>query len=100
MTSDQTQIDGHVGARLRDIRRSRGVSQKVLAISAGLKEHQIEQFETGHEQLPSALLWRFSALFDVAPAEFYRGFDPRPGNQPRTDDQKERARRPRVKDTE
>ena len=100
MKSDQTQIDGHVGTRLRDIRRSKGVSQTALAVSTGLKKHQIEQFEIGFEQVPSALLWRFSALFDVAPAEFYRGFGARPGNKPRSTDRLEHARRTRAKDTE
>ncbi|MDA7429571.1 helix-turn-helix domain-containing protein [Primorskyibacter aestuariivivens] len=100
MKSDQTQIDTHVGARLRDIRRAKGVSKRTLAISAGIKQHQIEQYEIGSTPVPSAVLWRFSAVFDVAPAEFYRGFSKKARRGPYRGDRPATSTPSHVKDTE
>lgn len=66
-------IDIHVGNRLREARKAKGISQDRLAIQI---EHpvtfqQIQKYERGSNRLAASKLWEFAEALNVPPAFFF-----------------------------
>ena len=68
-----TDIDTHLGKRLRRRRRLLGMTQQQLASSCGVRFQQIQKYECGANRISAARLWSLSAALDVPIGYFYDG---------------------------
>lgn len=68
-------IDAHVGARLRVIRRLRDVTQTKLAEMAGISCQQIQKYETGQNRISVSRLWSFCEILKITPEFFFEGLN-------------------------
>ena len=66
-------IDLHFGKRLRQRRRSSGLTQKELADSIGVRFQQVQKYECGANKLSAARLWRCAQALDVPTTYFFEG---------------------------
>ena len=70
-------VDGHIGRRLRDRRRTLGLSQAQLAARMGFTPPQINRYEHGTTRLSASGLWRAAEALDVPPSYFFDGLGAR-----------------------
>ena len=75
-------VDDHVGQRLRDRRRSLGLSQAQLAARLGFTPAQINRYEHGTTRLSAAGLWHAAEALDVPPGYFFEGLGGQPTRPP------------------
>ena len=68
-----TDIDTHLGKRLRRRRRLLGMTQQQLASSCGVRFQQIQKYECGANRISAARLWSLSEALDVPIGYFYDG---------------------------
>lgn len=68
-----TQIDRHVGARIRALRRARGMAQAELGKCLGVSFSQIQKYENGIDRVSAARLFAIARLFGVAIGEVFDG---------------------------
>jgi transcriptional regulator with XRE-family HTH domain len=69
-------VDIHVGARLRQRRALRGLSQEKLAEAVGLTFQQIQKYERGVNRVGASRLHQFGRVLEV-PVSYF--FDEMPG---------------------
>jgi len=69
-------VDIHVGARLRQRRALRGMSQEKLAEAVGLTFQQIQKYERGVNRVGASRLHQFGRVLEV-PVSYF--FDEMPG---------------------
>jgi transcriptional regulator with XRE-family HTH domain len=62
----------HIGARLRTRRAELGLGDGVVAAHLGVQIKNYQQFETGHDRIPAALLLQASELFKVPLSYFFQ----------------------------
>ena len=62
-------FDVEVGARVRAIRKAKGVSQEVLAGAAGITFQQIQKYERGANRISASMLQRIARHLDVPMSE-------------------------------
>ncbi len=60
------------GARVRELRRARGVSQEALADEAGLDRTYVSSVERGHRNISLLNIHRLAGALGVEPAELLR----------------------------
>lgn len=70
MSSD---IDVHLGRRLRRRRRLLGLTQQQLAGTVGVRFQQIQKYECGANRMSAARLWQLSEALSVPVSYFYDG---------------------------
>ena len=70
MSSD---IDVHLGKRLRRRRRLLGLTQQQLAGACGVRFQQIQKYECGANRISAARLWQLSEALEVPVGYFYDG---------------------------
>ena len=70
MTSD---IDLHVGKRLRRRRRLLGLTQQTLAEEVGIRFQQIQKYECGANRVSAARLFELSEALSVPIQYFHEG---------------------------
>ena len=70
MTSD---IDLHVGKRLRRRRRLLGLTQQALAEQVGIRFQQIQKYECGANRVSASRLFELSEALSVPVQYFYEG---------------------------
>ena len=63
--------DAMLGARLRTLRVSRGISQAVLAEKIGVSFQQVQKYERGANRVGANRLARIAAVLDVSVTEFF-----------------------------
>lgn len=63
------QVDQAVGARLRDLRKSRNVSQIKLAATLGVTFQQIQKYEKGVNRISASMMARAAILLNVTVSE-------------------------------
>ena len=64
-----TDIDLHLGRRLRRRRRLLGLTQQQLALQVGIRFQQVQKYECGANRISAARLWQLAeALENPAPA--------------------------------
>jgi len=81
-----TEIDVHVGARLRRRRLLSGASQTEVAKAAGVSFQQVQKYENGTNKIGAGRLFILARFFGMDVAEFYEGLaPPRDGARPRED---------------
>ena len=64
-------LDAMLGARLRTLRVSRGISQAVLAEKIGVSFQQVQKYERGANRVGANRLARIAAVLDVSVTEFF-----------------------------
>ena len=64
-------IDVAVGARIRLLRKLRGLSQQALAESAGVTFQQIQKYERGANRVSASMLSRIAGALDTPVAEMF-----------------------------
>lgn len=58
-----------VGQSIRDLRKSRGLSQDVLSGLAGIARTHLTMIENGNKQANFETLWRIALALDMRPSE-------------------------------
>ena len=64
-------LDAMLGAKLRTLRVSRGISQAVLAEKIGVSFQQVQKYERGANRVGANRLARIAAVLDVSVTEFF-----------------------------
>ncbi|MEM9523708.1 MAG: helix-turn-helix transcriptional regulator [Pseudomonadota bacterium] len=58
-------VDVHLGERIREFRRLRGISQAELGKRIGVSFQQIQKYETGLNRVGASRLWRISQVLET-----------------------------------
>jgi transcriptional regulator with XRE-family HTH domain len=66
-------VDEHVGARVRLLRRERGLSQEALGTQVGLTFQQIQKYERGANRISASKLYDIAAALGVDLVTFFEG---------------------------
>ena len=64
-------VDVAVGARIRLLRKLRGLSQQALAEAAGVTFQQIQKYERGANRVSASMLARIAGALDTPVAEMF-----------------------------
>ena len=70
MTND---IDRHLGKRLRQRRRTLGLTQQQIAEAVGVRFQQIQKYECGANRISAARIWQLAEALDVPVGYFFDG---------------------------
>ncbi len=70
-----TDIDLHLGKRLRRRRRLLGLTQQQLATAIGIRFQQIQKYECGANRISASRIFELSAALEVPVGYFYEGLD-------------------------
>lgn len=73
-------IDVHVGARMRGLRKQRGLTQTELANALGVTFQQVQKYERGANRVSASMMVRAARCLEVAPAYFFEGVDALPSD--------------------
>ena len=76
-------VDIHVGAKVREQRKAKGLSQGELGDSLGLTFQQIQKYERGANRIGASRLYQLSCILGV-PVSYF--FDSMPGDIQMTQD--------------
>ncbi len=68
-------VDGHVGARIRQVRRARGVNQEQLAQSLGLTYQQVQKYERAANRVSASKLYQIARLLETPVSTFFEGLE-------------------------
>jgi transcriptional regulator with XRE-family HTH domain len=66
-------VDRHVGARLRELRISAGLSQQALGDLIGVTYQQAHKYESGVNRISASRLFALALALDVEVNEFFEG---------------------------
>ncbi|MCO5090700.1 helix-turn-helix transcriptional regulator [Bosea sp. (in: a-proteobacteria)] len=66
-------INRHIGARLRLLRKKRGLSQADLGTILGVSFQQMGNYEKGRDRLSAAALFLLARFLETSPAAFFEG---------------------------
>ena len=69
-------VDLHVGTRLRQQRRARGLSQTELGGRLGISFQQLQKYETGRNRISASRLWELADVLGVPVTCFFEGLGP------------------------
>ncbi|MDB5452279.1 MAG: staR [Caulobacteraceae bacterium] len=72
-----TDIDLHLGKRLRRRRRLLGLTQQQLASVCGVRFQQIQKYECGANRISAARIWQLAEALDVPVGYFFDGLSSR-----------------------
>lgn len=67
-------VDIHVGQRLKQLRKVRGLSQTDLGNKLELSFQQIQKYETGSNRISASRLFELGQALNVEPVYFFDGF--------------------------
>jgi transcriptional regulator with XRE-family HTH domain len=70
-----SEIDVHVGMRMRRRRESLGISQGRLGRHLGLTFSQIQKYEKGTNRIGAGRLYQIATYLGVSPGHFFEGLD-------------------------
>ena len=70
-----TDIDLHLGRRLRRRRRLLGLTQQQLADQVGIRFQQIQKYECGANRISAARLWQLAEALESPVSYFYDGLE-------------------------
>jgi transcriptional regulator with XRE-family HTH domain len=76
-----SEIDVHVGQRLRVRRSLLGLSQEKVAEAIGLTFQQLQKYERGMNRISAGRLFQFSTILDVPVSYFFENFVATPINK-------------------
>ena len=77
-------VDGHVGRRIRQRRNALVMSQDKLGNALGISFQQIQKYEVGTNRVAAGRLWNIAVALDVEVAYFFPGspVEPQPTPMP------------------
>jgi transcriptional regulator with XRE-family HTH domain len=64
-------IDVEIAAKLRALRKERGLSQTALGAAAGVTFQQIQKYETGANRVSASRLYKLAKALDTPVADFF-----------------------------
>lgn len=67
-------IDRHIGARLRELRITRGLSQHDVAARLGVTDQQLHKYEQAFNRIPAARLYQCAVALNVSIDAFFEHF--------------------------
>ena len=70
-----SEIDVHVGRRVRSRRKAMGISQSQLAEGLGLTFQQVQKYENGANRISASKLYLIAKLLKVPIGYFFEGLD-------------------------
>jgi transcriptional regulator with XRE-family HTH domain len=70
-----TNIDAHVGGRLRDRRITLGMSKQALAETLGVTYQQLQKYEKGTNRLSASRLYQLAHVLNMPIPRFFEGID-------------------------
>lgn len=73
MAKKTTEIDLHIGRRLRRRRHLLGLTQQTLAESIGIRFQQIQKYECGANRVTASRLYELAGALKVPVNYFYEG---------------------------
>jgi transcriptional regulator with XRE-family HTH domain len=65
-------VDVHVGQRIRQLRRTLGISQSQLGSLIGVKSQQIQKYETGANRVSAHRLWDIATTTGTTISYFFK----------------------------
>jgi transcriptional regulator with XRE-family HTH domain len=77
--------DVAVGAKIRETRLLRGMSQEKLATACGITFQQIQKYEHGTNRVGASRLIEISKILDVPVSHFFAGTEEGTGSMPAMD---------------
>ena len=66
-----TELDAEIGLRLRQVRESRDISQRVLAERLGITHQQVQKYEDGKNRLTVSRLDEICRVLEISPQYFF-----------------------------
>ena len=75
-------IDRHIGARLRQCRVSKGLTQQALADLIGVTYQQAHKYENGVNRIAAGRLYTIAQVLDVDVDYFFEGLETAPQSAP------------------
>lgn len=66
-------IDLHVGAKIRERRKFKAITQTALGGDVGVTFQQIQKYEIGSNRVSASTLWKISIALGVPVAWFFEG---------------------------
>lgn len=69
-----TDLDRHLGSKLRERRLELGLSQDQVGRSVGVSFQQIQKYERGTNRVSGSRLFALTTLLDINPGELYLGY--------------------------
>lgn len=79
MAESPDPVDVHVGAAMRTMRRTAGVTQEALAEAMGVRFQQVQKYETGQNRVSASRLYFASIALGASVSDFFRGLQDEPG---------------------
>ncbi|MGI9625154.1 MAG: helix-turn-helix domain-containing protein [Acidimicrobiales bacterium] len=73
MNGSDNELAAQIGARLKDVRTTKGLSGRQLAAAAGVSQPFLSQLESGQTSVAIATLYRIAAALDVEAPELLPG---------------------------
>lgn len=70
-----SEIDLHLGRRLRRRRRLLGMTQQQVADVVGIRFQQVQKYECGANRVSAARLWQLSEALEAPVAYFFDGLN-------------------------
>jgi transcriptional regulator with XRE-family HTH domain len=67
------EIDRHLGKRLRQRRRTLGLTQQQIAEAVGVRFQQIQKYECGANRISAARLWLLAKALESPVSAFFEG---------------------------
>ena len=77
MATRSSEVDAHVGRRVRERRNALGMSQEKLGNVLGVSYQQIQKYEAGTNRVSASRLWDIAKLLEVDLAYFFEGIEKR-----------------------
>lgn len=65
------ELDAQIGSKIRQMRKSRGITMQQLAQHLGITHQQVQKYEVGSNRVPVSRLATIADLFGVAVSSFY-----------------------------
>lgn len=72
---DPSEIDAHVGRRVKGRRKMFGVSQDSLADGLDLTFQQVQKYERGSNRISASKLYQIAHILEVPVSYFFEGLD-------------------------
>ena len=73
-----SEVDAHVGRRVRERRNALGMSQEKLADAIGIASQQVQKYEIGLNRVAAGRLWDIAKVLEVNVGYFFEGIEKRP----------------------
>ena len=74
--SPAAEVDGPIGKRLRQARKSGNFSVKEIAAHVGISDKQYYKFEMGQVRISARHLFKLAEFFKLSPSYFFDGLTP------------------------